>query len=178
MLWQVQILSLFLIQGQAVLVIKHCTFTIHESNECWITNCEVWKALLPFLSRQCKSSICAWLGTIQSTRISESYRSVEKKGFESLSKLLFLFFLATISCLIHLSQIPKYYTIFTFIWPLHCSMDWQIKSLRKWDKQTLIFSSMYTKTWIPLFIQYTVWGCQGDGYSSLIFCIAPGLWSL
>lgn len=33
---------------------------------------------------------------------------------------------------------------------------------------------MHTKTWILPCVWFARWGCQGDGYSSLIFHVAPG----
>lgn len=114
MLWEVQILILLLIQGQVVLINYKalCIYTLRECSKCWITNGgEVCKVLLPSVSRQSKSLMCAWLGIIQSTRFSESYKSAEKQGFENLCKLLLLH---TSDHLRDLSQMSKYYTIFTF----------------------------------------------------------------
>lgn len=67
MLWEVQILILLLIQGQVVLINYKalCIYTRHECSKCWITNGgEVCKVLLPSVSRQSKSLMCAWLGII------------------------------------------------------------------------------------------------------------------
>lgn len=152
MLRQVQIL-IFLSQDRFVLILKCCAFALFVNA---ISGAEVSKALSPSVSRQSKSVMGAWLEILQSTRFWIIQICWERSR-------LFL----TIR---DLSQISKLGTISTF------GMAHTLFSVLpdRIFQETLLTSLLHTKTWILPCVWVALWGCQGDGYSSLIFHVAPG----